>query len=103
MSISSIDTITLAPRTLNAAETQGKELSQNQTMETQNAVHFQHMRQQQAQQTVETQESETKDYEKNDGEGKGTFHQGQRKKKKNNGQSDSKMAPRSDSMFDIMI
>lgn len=41
MSIGSIDVATLAPRTMNAAETQGKENTQNQHIGELNAVQFQ--------------------------------------------------------------
>lgn len=103
MSISSIDTITMAPRSVNAAELQGKEMMQNQNIGEYNAVNFQQQTAQQAQQTVETQESETEDYDKEDGNRKGASGQGNRKKKNGNGQPKEKMAPRSNSMFDIMI
>lgn len=103
MSISSIDTITMAPRTVNAAEAQGKELSQNQNIGTQNAIHFQRETEQQGRQTVATQESETQDYDKQNGKGEGASHQEKRKRKDKKAQPEQKMAPRSDSMFDIMI
>lgn len=101
MSIGSIDAITLAPRTVHAADSQGREINQNQHILDQNAVQFQQDVEREARQTVETKESETEDY---DGEGaggkSGQRNPGKRKKKETQGQ---KMAPRSTSSFDIMI
>lgn len=101
MSIGSIDVATMVPRTVNAAEVQGKEISQNEHIGDQNAVQFQRETAQQSQQTVATQESETNDY---DGGGNGSGgSNGQPKKKKKEAQQGQKMAPRSNSSFDIMI
>ena len=101
MSMGTIDAVTMMPRTVNAAEVQGKEISQNQNIGDQNAVQFQRETVQQSQQTVETQESETKDY---DGGGNGSGgSSGQAKKKKKDAKQGQKMAPRSNSSFDIMI
>lgn len=104
MSIGSIDVATLAPRTMNAAETQGKENTQNQHIGEQNAVQFQRETVQQAQQTVKTQESEMNDYDKGNGAGKGRSREQTKKKRQgDNAKSQQKMAPRSNSSFDIMI
>ena len=64
MSMGSIDAVTMAPRTLNAADAQGRELNQNQHIYDQNGIQFQQEVRRESRQTVETQESETKDYER---------------------------------------
>ena len=64
MSMGSIDAVTMAPRTLNAADAQGRELNQNQHIYDQNGIQFQQEVRRERRQTVETQESETKDYDK---------------------------------------
>lgn len=102
MSIGSIDAVTLAPRTVNAADTQGREITQNQHIMDQNAVQFQQNVQREARQTVETQESETEDYD-GDGSGGGAGQRGSSRKKKKGEPKGQKMAPRSTSSFDIMI
>ena len=61
MSMGSIDAVTMAPRTLNAADAQGRELNQNQHIYDQNGIQFQQEVRRERRQTVETQESETKD------------------------------------------
>lgn len=101
MPIGTIDVATMMPRTINAAEVQGKEINQTQHIGEQNAVQFQRETVQQSQQTVETQESETNDY---DGGGNGSGgSNGQARKKKKDEKQGQKMAPRSNSSFDIMI
>ncbi len=102
MSIGSIDAVTLAPRTVNAAEAQGKEMNQNQNITDQNAVQFQNNVQREARQTVETQESETEDYD-GKGSGGGARQRNFSRKKKNEEKKEPKMAPRSTSSFDITI
>lgn len=102
MSIGSIDVVTLAPRTLGAAETQGKEMNQNQNISDQNAVQFQQHTEREARQTVETQESETEDYDREGSRGGSGKRDSARKKKKET-PKEQKMAPRSTSSFDIMI
>lgn len=102
MPIGTIDAVTVAPRTMNAAEMQGKENTQYQHIADQNAIQFQRSNEQRARQTVETQESETKDYDGDGGNGKGP--QGRNKKKNaTKKEPEQKMAPRSNSSFDIMI
>lgn len=104
MPIGTIDVATLMPRTMNAAELQGKENMQNQHIGEQNAVQFQRETVQQTQQTVETQESEMNDYEKGGGAGGRRSRGRERKKGKDaNAKPEQKMAPRSNSSFDIMI
>ncbi|MCI5732210.1 MAG: hypothetical protein MR304_11805 [Eubacterium sp.] len=102
MSIGSIDAITLAPRTVNAADSQGREANQNQHILDQNAVQFQQNVEREARQTVEAQESETEDYDGEGSGGKAGQKNPAKKKKKDNTQG-QKMAPRSTSSFDIMI
>lgn len=102
MSIGSIDVVTLAPRTMSAAETQGKEINQNQNISDQNAVQFQHNTEREARQTVEAQESETKDYDR-DGSNGGARKRGSSRKKKKEEPKEQKAAPHSTSSFDIMI
>mgnify|MGYP000796398729 CR=1 FL=1 len=80
MSMGSIDAVTMAPRTLNAADAQGRELNQNQHIYDQNGIQFQQQVRRESRQTVETQESETKDYDKK-GNGKGTGAKNSSKKK----------------------
>lgn len=102
MPMGTIDAVTMAPRTVNAAEIQGKENTQYQNMGEQGAVQFQRETVQQAQQTTEAQESETDEYDNGGGSGKGQAGAHSRKKKKND-KPEQKMAPRSNSSFDIMI
>lgn len=102
MPMGTIDAITLAPRTLSAAEMQGRENTQNQHISDQNAVQFQQNNEQQARQTVESQKSETQEYDSEGGNGKG-MRGGTRKKKEEKKEPKQKMAPRSNSSFDIMI
>ena len=82
MSMGSIDAVTMAPRTLNAADPQGRELNQNQHIYDQNGIQFQQEVRRERRQTVETQESETKDYDKK-GNGKGTGAKIPQKRNKN--------------------
>lgn len=102
MPMGTIDAVTMAPRTVNAAEIQGKENAQYQNTGEQGAVQFQRETVQQTQQTAETQESETNEYDNSGGSGKG-YAGGQSKRKKKDDKKEQKMAPRSDSSFDIMI
>ena len=80
MSMGSIDAVTMAPRTLNAADAQGRELNQNQHIYDQNGIQFQQEVRRERRQTVETQESETKDYDKK-GNGKGQWRASNVRKK----------------------
>lgn len=102
MSIGSIDVVTLAPRTLGAAENQGKEMNQNANISDQNAVQFQQNTEREARQTVETQQSETDDYDQEGSRG-GAHKRGSQKKKEKDESREQKVAPRSTSSFDIMI
>lgn len=101
MSMGSIDAVTMAPRTLNAADAQGRELNQNQHIYEQNGVQFQQNVRRESRQTVETQESETKDYDK---EGNGKNHNSHNSSKKRlKKEKTEKFAPRSTGSFDITI
>lgn len=102
MSIGSIDVVTLAPRTLGAAENQGKEMNQNANITDQNAVQFQQNTEREARQTVETQQSDTDDYDREGSRGGAQERDSSRRKKKD-GSKEQKVAPRSTSSFDIMI
>ena len=101
MSMGSIDAVTMAPRTLNAADAQGRELNQNQHIYDQNGIQFQQEVRREGRQTVETQESETKDYDKK-GNGKGTGAKNYSKKKQKQ-EKKERLAPRSTGSFDITI
>lgn len=81
MPMGTIDAVTMAPRTVNAAEIQGKENTQYQNTGEQSAVQFQRETVQQTQQTAETQESETNEYDNSGGSGKG-YAGGSRKRKR---------------------
>lgn len=103
MPIGTIDVVTMAPRTMNAAEMQGKENTQNQHIGEQSAVQFQRETAQQSRQTVETQESEMNDYDKGGNAGGRHSQRRQKEKKDVEAKPEQKMAPRSNSSFDIMI
>ena len=51
MSMGSIDAVTMAPRTLNAADAQGRELNQNQHIYDQNGIQFQQQVRRESRQT----------------------------------------------------
>lgn len=103
MAIGSMDAVTLMPRTIGAAETQGKEMNQNQHIADQNAVQFQQNTEHEMRQTVETQESETDDYDGDGSGGSGAGRQSGSKREKRDASKRQKMAPRSNSSFDIMV
>ena len=92
MSMGSIDAVTMAPRTLNAADAQGRELNQNQHIYDQNGIQFQQQVRRESRQTVETQE----------GNGKGTGAKNSSKKKQKQ-EKKERLAPRSTGSFDITI
>ena len=102
MSLNSIDMVTMLPRTAEAADLQGRELSQLHHASEQTAVQFQNKNMQQARQTVETQKSETEEYDMNQSSGGAAYRRNNRKKQKKE-QREAPMAPRSNSSFDIMI
>jgi hypothetical protein len=101
--INSVDFATMLPRTAEAADVQGREDSQNQHAAEQTAIQFEKNTQQEAQQTVETQQSETEDYDRESEGGNAGSSSGRRKKKNEKSKKEAPMAPRSNSSFDIMI
>lgn len=102
--LNSIDFQTMIPRTAEAADMQGRELSQNQHLAEQPGVQFQQRTEQEARQTVGTAKSETEEYD-SDGEGnEAGGHAGNRHGRQNKkAQKEAPVAPRSNSSFDIMI
>lgn len=102
MPISAIEHLTMMPRTAEAADIQGREISQNQQTVNQTAVHFQNQNQQEVRQTAETQKSETEDFDLGESSG-GAAGGGARQRKKKEKTKEAPMAPRSNSSFDIMI
>ena len=60
MSMGSIDAVTMAPRTLNAADAQGRELNQNQHIYDQNGIQFQQEVRRERRQTVETEKGQVR-------------------------------------------
>ncbi|MCH5251957.1 MAG: hypothetical protein J1F22_03185 [Lachnospiraceae bacterium] len=102
MALNSMDAITMMPRSMEAAEVQGKEMHQTQHASDQTAVQFQQKTEQEARQTVESQKSETEEYDLDGSQGGGGAGSGNRKKKKKE-QKEAPVAPRSNSSFDIMI
>lgn len=102
--LNSIDFNTMLPRTAEAADVQGREVSQSQHLAHQTGVQFQQKTEQQARQTVETAKSETEEYDaKKEGNGRGNSGNRKRKKQEDGNKSAAPMAPRSNSSFDIMI
>lgn len=100
--MNSIDATTMLPRTVEAADLQGREINQNQHALDQNAVQFQKDVEQMAQRPVEAQKTETQEYEMDDGGGNGKGASSNRRKKEKK-KKEAPIAPRSDSSFDIMI
>ena len=102
MALGPMDAITMLPRTVEAAEMQGKEMNQTQHAADQTAVQFQQRTEQEARQTVESQKSETEEYDLDGPPGGGGAGAGKKKKQKK-GQKEAPTAPRSNSSFDIMV
>ncbi len=100
MSLNSIDFMTMLPRTSNAADVQGREVSQTQSAASQTAIQFENRIQHEAQQTTETNKSETENYDRDGSSRGGTRNSSGKKKEK---KKEAPMAPRSNSSFDIMI
>lgn len=99
-----VDIMTMAPRSLEAGDLQGRELQQHQHVLDQSAAQVQENIEQRAQQTVETQRSETEEYDMDEGGGgAGAYNGGSRRRKKEKKKDEAPMAPKSDSKFDIMI
>ena len=101
--INSIDITTMLPRTAEAADLQGRENSQIQHATDQPAIQFQNMTKQEAAQTVESQKSETEEYDMDDSSSGGAGGGARKRGKKKKDERQAPMAPRSDSSFDIMI
>ena len=97
-----VDLMTMAPRSVEAGDYQGREIQQHQHANDQMAAQVQENVTQKAQQTVETQRSETEEYDMEDGSSRGSYS-GSRRKKKEKKKDEAPMAPKSDSKFDIMI
>ncbi len=97
-----VDMMTMAPRSVEAGDYQGREIQQHQHAHDQAAAQVQANVEQKAQQTVETQRSETEEYDMDDGSSRGSYSGGGRKKKEKK-KDEAPMAPKSDSKFDIMI
>ena len=100
--VNTIDIATMLPRTVEAADLQGREISQSQHAMEQTGVQFEKQTEQDSQRTVETKESDTEEYDMGDSQGRGGAASGSRKKKAQK-KKDAPMAPRSNSSFDIMI
>ncbi len=99
-----VDMMTMAPRSVEAGDYQGREISQHQHAQDQMAAQVQANVDQRAHQTTEAQRSETEEYDMDDGASKGAYAgSGNRKKKEEKKKDEAPMAPKSDSMFDIMI
>lgn len=99
MSISAIDTTTMAPRSAEASSIVGKEQHQLQHIGENGAVSVQRNVELKNQRTVETEKSETEEY-RFDGSGSGQYRGGRKKKKK---KKEEPVAPKSNSSFDIMV
>ena len=97
-----VDMMTMAPRSVEAGDYQGREISQHQHANDQMAAQVQANVDQRAHQTTEAQRSETEEYDMEDGASRGSYSGGNRKKKEKK-KDEAPMAPKSDSMFDIMI
>lgn len=100
MSISSIDTTTMAPRSAEASSIAGKEQHQLQHIGENGAASVQRNVEQKIHRTVETEKSETEEY-RFDGSGSGKYRGGRQKRKKK--EKETPEAPRSNSSFDIMV
>ncbi len=101
--INSIDMTTMLPRTAEAADVQGREVNQMQHATNQTALQFQRITEHNAQQTVETQKSETEEYDMDGSGGNKSGNMAGRNRKKREKKEEAPMAPRSSSSFDITI
>ncbi|MBO4395864.1 MAG: hypothetical protein J5819_05915 [Eubacterium sp.] len=97
-----VDSITMAPRSLDAGDQMGRDIHQHQHTIDQMAAQAQANIEQKAQHTVETQRSETEEYDMDQGSGGGAAGGNSNRKKKEK-KDEAPMAPKSDSKFDIMI
>lgn len=103
MAMNSIDQLTMLPRTVEAAQIQGREQNQTQNAVDQPALMFQQKTQQEARKTVEMQKSDAEEYDMEDGGGSGGNAGARKRKKQKKDTREAPVAPRSDSSFDIMI
>lgn len=103
MAMNSIDQLTMLPRTVEAAQIQGREQNQMQNAVDQPALMFQQKTQQEARKTVEMQKSDAEEYDMEDGGGGGGNAGARKRKKQKKDIREAPVAPRSDSSFDIMI
>lgn len=101
MSISSIDTFTVAPRSSEASGIAGREQQQLQHIAEAGETNFQKNVEQQSQRAVETKKSETEEYSF-EGSGNNSYQRRKKKKQKSKSQ-EAPMAPKSNSSFDITI
>ncbi|MCR4605444.1 MAG: hypothetical protein K5639_05540 [Eubacterium sp.] len=97
-----VDMLTMMPRAAEAGDYAGREMAGHQHVHDSAAAAVQQNVEQKAVQTVETQKSETEEYDMDQGGGRGAYQQN-RKHKKEEKKDEAPMAPKSDSMFDIMI
>lgn len=100
--MNTIDSITMLPRTAEAAQLQGREQTMMEHASEQPGLQFQQKTEHQMRQTVETQKSETQEYDGKEGRGGGAARRTGKRKKKTN-EREAPVAPRSNSSFDIMI
>ena len=97
-----VDLMTMAPRSVEAGDYQGREISQHQHAQDQMAAQVQQNTDQRAHMTTEAQRTETEEYDMDDGQSRGSYGGGNRKKKEKK-KDEAPMAPKSDSKFDITI
>ena len=98
-----VDMVTMAPRSVDAGDFQGREISQHQHAHEQAAAQVQTNVDQRAHQTTEAQRSETEEYDMDDGQSRGSYSGSRNQKKKEEKKDEAPMAPKSDSLFDITI
>lgn len=101
-SLNTMDFVTMLPRNLEAGDAQGRVMNQQQHAAEQTEVQFQAKTQQEAQQPVALQKSETQDYD-GGGQPGGGATGGRNRKPKKKAVKEAPMAPRSNSSFDITI
>ena len=98
-----VDMLTMVPRAAEAGDIAGREVTAHRHAEDQAAASVQQNVEQKAQAPVEAQRSETEEYDMDQGSGNGAGGSSGRRKKKEKKNDEAPMAPKSDSMFDIMI
>lgn len=100
--MNTIDSITMLPRTAEAAQVQGREQTMMQHASEQPGLQFQQKTEHQMRQTVESQKSETQEYDSKEGHGGSAGHRTGGRRKKDT-EREAPVAPRSSSIFDITI